>query len=134
MLGLYRYSASTEYWIENDGRRTENESFETSVLLTPDTFNYMWKYGGEKIFAVNAANPMNADDEYVPTITVDILKEKYEFDGLYKNVGEGAVRDFKLHMNGPRGADQTMDFKFEIRYSLTFVIYGAITNVLSILI
>lgn len=83
--------------------------------MTMESITYMWKYNGEQVFAVRASNKMNADDEYVPTIVVEITDKKYEFDGLYKNVGSGLIRDFKLHLNGPRGDMDTVDFKFEFR-------------------
>ena len=114
-LHINRYTASTDYWVENRGVRTNDDSFQTSIDMSTESFNYMWKYNGRQVFAVRASNRMNADDEYVPTVVVEINDTKYEFDGLYKNEGEGLVRDFKLHLNGPRGDVNTVDFKFEFR-------------------
>lgn len=95
---------------------TKNNKLVTSVALTENSIDFPISWNNKEVFAIRAKNPLNADEEYVPTIDMVIDGSEYKFDGLFKNVGSGLVRDFKLHMNGPRGnVEEAIKFQFEFR-------------------
>jgi len=68
--------------------------------------------------SVAFSNAINADGENVPLLTARIFDKNgsskdYEVRGLYKNVGQGVVRDFKLHVVTPQGLSHAVDLKVE---------------------
>lgn len=104
----FRYEGSSTY-------EMPDLKVETSFLLTKDQLRWSLKNGGEELMGLRAENSMNADDEYEPKIEFVYKDLKYDFDGLFKNEGEGLVRDFKLHLNGPRGAEQGVKLMFDFK-------------------
>lgn len=85
------------------------------MTITKDSLDFSTKYNEEEKFSLYVSNPLNADMEYKPVIRVVVEDETYEFDGLYKNEGEGVVRDFKLHITGPKGYDRYFKTQFEFQ-------------------
>jgi len=95
------------------------EKLTSSIMLTENSLDLpLFTYNNKEYITIRAKNPLNADEEYKPTIVLVVDGETYEFDGLYKNVGAGLVRDFKLHMNGPRGFKDVINFQFEFRLEI----------------
>lgn len=88
---------------------------ETGVTVTEDSIDLSHKYNGEEKVGLSISNELNSDMEYKPVIKVVVEDETYEFDGLYKNEGEGVVRDFKLHMTGPKGNANMINLQFEFQ-------------------
>ena len=89
--------------------------FSSNLVLTENSINFPITVDDKEWFSLRANNPINADDEYVPTLEIVTEGKKYEFDGLYKNEGSGLVRDFKLHLNGPRGSPRKINYQFEFK-------------------
>jgi len=106
---------------------------EGSYSLQKDDAEFTIKGSDSKVLvALQVANKLNADEEYTPSVTLTLPENKiYEFDGLYKNVGEGRVRDFKLHLNGPRGLPTSVNFKFDFRYVQWFSLTNGLSETLA---
>lgn len=83
--------------------------------MTGDSIDLSTKYDEEEVFGLLISNEFTSDMEYKPIMKLTLDGTTYEFDGLYKNEGEGVVRDFKLHMLGPKGYDDTINFQFEFQ-------------------
>jgi hypothetical protein len=94
---------------------TAETKLSSDTLVTEERFSWSLKSDNEEVFALRAQNSQNADMEYKPSVEVVIKDVKYEFDGLYKNEGTGYVRDFKLHMNGPKNTDYSINMQLELK-------------------
>jgi hypothetical protein len=135
--GTWKYDEETATWTTSYTRsespfkyeghaklEASTNTVEMGVTVTEDSLSMPFKYNDEQVFGLYVSNKLNGDQEYQPIIKVVISDEEYEFDGLYKNEGQGLVRNFKLHMTGPKGYGNYMKLKFELQTQSSQLVPG----------
>jgi len=100
-----------------------------SARFTPVQGRLEMRRGQGAGASIEFANTLNDEGERVPLLTVKYydangVSKTYEVRGLYKNVGRGVVRDFKLHLQTPRELGHSLDVKLEFSIKSTQFVPG----------